>query len=351
MVDLNTENFIQPLTLAMSSAISEMINEIDLEKFELIDDEDSIEKTRRFNIWFRSFQRKIEQLNNKTNERKANIFLNYLGKKAMEEYNSSVQKVTSHNNPFLDTVSTFKEAAGIGDCMDLARFKFYAFQIIPNERPLDTIKRIKKNSQLCEFSNPQEEIMKLCLAKIYNRAWLQRKKFEKWTKANLPEAEKFAREQAQLIHEHLQMKETLEKLSINEVKTIKKQRTCRKCAGTHEKDKCRAANKRCWNCLGLHHLKICCHNPNYITGEPSPWRLKKFPPKDDKFYKTNTTRAKHDQFQTNSKRQTNYNEQWQESGQDYYGQDYYGLGYRQKQRKNYLKYEHLPRKTETQINQ
>ena len=31
MVDLNTENFIQPLTLAMSSAISEMINEIDLD--------------------------------------------------------------------------------------------------------------------------------------------------------------------------------------------------------------------------------------------------------------------------------------------------------------------------------
>ena len=43
--------------------------------------------------------------------------------KAMEEYNSSVQKVTSHNNPFLDTVSTFKEAAGIGDCMDFNSMK------------------------------------------------------------------------------------------------------------------------------------------------------------------------------------------------------------------------------------
>ena len=262
--NLTPDNVVEPMTNAVSAALAKENNKLDIEKFKIIPNEDIFDTTKRFQTWFKAFERKLGQLTAKTDPEKRVIFLNHLSDEAVEEF-ESITELTTETDEYLNAVKTFKTVICDEDAAHNAEMKFMGIRPLPNETILSTLKRLSKEAKMCGFANANEEIMRMALAIIHDDKWRARRISQKWTKANLAEAMAFAKQQEQLVLEKRRL------MSANgttgEVKVVQnEERTCRNCGNNHEQGKCIAYNKICYNCGLPHHLSRCCHTPNPITG-------------------------------------------------------------------------------------
>ena len=84
--NLTPDNVVEPMTNAVSAALAKENNKLDIEKFKIIPNEDIFDTTKRFQTWFKAFERKLGQLTAKTDPEKRVIFLNHLSDEAVEEF-------------------------------------------------------------------------------------------------------------------------------------------------------------------------------------------------------------------------------------------------------------------------
>lgn len=108
---------------------------------------------------------------------------------------------------------------------------------------------------MCEFTNPDQKVMGMMLAKCPNQKWQEQRAIKKWDHTKLADVEEYARilEQTQLFTKKL--KKTYPSTSkVNAVRVEK----CRNCGLEHDKGRCPAYNKECFKCSQLHHFASLC---------------------------------------------------------------------------------------------
>ena len=110
----------------------------------------------------------------------------------MEEY-EAISEVTTEQNSYLNCVETLKKALCARDPYRKAERFFLSIRPLPNESPHNTLKRISKSAQHCNFDHPDQESMRLALAVISNPSWMSQRIEKKWTKENFEEGMAFAK--------------------------------------------------------------------------------------------------------------------------------------------------------------
>ena len=264
---LNTENVVEPMRDAVSKAIQG--SNLQIEKFNIIPNERIFDTTVRLHKWLKTLDREFEE-GNRTDAQKKRILLKYLSDEAFEEY-ESIPEDTTQANEYLKCVHTLKTAFCVDAPEDAVDVNLLSIRPAPNESPLTTLKRLSKAVKLGNYTNPQEEVMRIALATITNDKWMSKKVSQKWTKANFAEAMAFCRQLEQLKAQKQVMNEANETSeatikSLNSEEPMEK-KPCRKCLKHHEPGACFAYGQICNNCgLENHYARACKnHDPNWHT--------------------------------------------------------------------------------------
>ena len=261
MEQLDVNNFVIPMKNALSAALQEFTVQID--KFEIIEGENLFQTTERVQKFIKILDRHFSQTQKTDDEKKA-FLLNHLSEKALEDY-EAIPEVTIEQNFYLNCVETLKKALCVKNPYTKAERVFLSIRPLPKESPHNTLKRISKSAQHCNFDHPDQESMRLALAVISNPSWMSQSIEKKWTKENFEEGMAFAK----LLETLKAEKElTTESNTINTINSASKTKQnssreiCRRCLrNNHEKGKrnCPSFGLICYRCGLFNHFSRSCN--------------------------------------------------------------------------------------------
>ena len=264
---LDTESIVTPMKNALSAALQEFTAQT--EKFDVIDGENLFKTTERFQKWIKALERKFT-LNQKTDNEKKFYLLSHLSEKALEDY-EAIPEITTEQNSYLNCVETLRILFCAENPHQNAEKDFLSIRPLLNETPLNTLRRISKAAQRCNYDHPEQEAMRLALAVMTNEKWLEQITDQHWTKENFAEGMAYAKQLEQLraaqelIIDAKATNGSEEKVktlhSTSESKQTETWKKCRRCLrNNHEPGKrnCPSYGQICFKCGLLNHFSRSC---------------------------------------------------------------------------------------------
>ena len=218
-----------------------------------IDTVDKFESTKHFGKWFKHYDRVSAPYKDRDAKAKTQMLLINIGEAAATRYDLATKK-TGEANEYLNARATLESIYCLPQPHCEAQIRFNRVKPLQNESPIQYIERLKMATELCEFENPDQEVMAALLANCTHQKWQERRLSQKWTKANLSEAETYARE---LEMAYLLTKE-VRSTGEGRVNAVKSETKCGNCGVYHEPGFCKAKGKTCFRCQRIGHFgKLC----------------------------------------------------------------------------------------------
>ena len=185
---------------AFSSALKAQTYQIDVRPLHLV--EDKFDQTIKFRKWFTLFLCLIQPFDKRSPEDKAAILLTSIGEEAAARYVTASDVAISGDDAYKKAVAKLELVFTVPNEEAEARMRIHS--ICPesaDEKALVLIARLRKASYLCNFTNPDQEIMRVLLSCCPDSRW-QNKRFQaNWDVTKLSDAEAYAwqLEQADLL--------------------------------------------------------------------------------------------------------------------------------------------------------
>ena len=146
----------------LSASIKAQIHKVNIGSLDT-NIEDKFDLTKHVLEFVKHFERKLLTLGFRTPEEKASILLNSIGKEAAFLYDAASDIVTT-GNAYEQAVKKLKALFCLPEPEKHARVLFYSVTPdIDNEKPLVLLEKLRKAAVLCNFTYPDQEIMRICV--------------------------------------------------------------------------------------------------------------------------------------------------------------------------------------------
>ena len=243
---------------AFSSALKAQTYKIDIRPLKLTDDK--FEMTIQFRKWFTSFERLMQPFDKRSPEDKTAILLTSIGEEAAARYDTASDAAVSGGDAYKKAKAKLELLFTVPNEEAEARMRFH---FIPpesaDEKPLVLIARLRKASYLCNFTNPDQEIMTVLLSCCPDSRWQDKRFQANWDVTKLSDAEAYARnlEQADLLKKKI--KNAYGNYKVNRV--ITSSGPCKNCGRAHAPAAfCAAKYATCHFCKKLGHFSTVCNS-------------------------------------------------------------------------------------------
>ena len=248
----------EPLTreqtaAAVADGMRQAQNTLDIRELP-IDGANKFEQTKIYRKWIALFDIRMKPFEARDAKDKEAMLLIAIGEDAYARYQLETP-ITTEANEYLNARKRLEKIFCLPAPKIEANIEFQNINPMDDESPLAYIERLRSGTQMCEFTNPDQEVMRMMLAKCPNQKWQEQRAIKKWDHTKLADAEEYARilEQTQSFTKKL--KKTYPSTSkVNAVRVEK----CRNCGLEHDKGRCPAYNKECFKCSQLHHFASLC---------------------------------------------------------------------------------------------
>ena len=131
---------------------------------------DKFQSTKHYRKWFKHYDRVSAPYKDRDVKRKTQMLLINIGEAAAMRYDLATKK-TGEANEYLNARGTLESIYYLPQPHCEAQIRFNRGKPLQNESPIQYIERLKMATELCEFKNPDQEVMAALLANCTHQKW------------------------------------------------------------------------------------------------------------------------------------------------------------------------------------
>ena len=254
------------LTKAFSTAFKESTYKLDIRALD-IETEDKFESTILYNKWIKQFDRMMGPYAERDPKEKKAMLMIAIGENAAARYDLEIE-VTNQGDEYKNARMQLENVYCVPDATAEAKVRFFRIRPTPEDvtKPLQFLNKLKAATNLCQFREPEHEVMRVMLSCCPNQKWQEKRITSKWTHENLKDGENYARtlEQMSLLTKEIRTSY----VQTNKVNAVKTENNvalpkCSNCGGGHRpypSGTCPAFGQECFACKGRNHFQAFCRS-------------------------------------------------------------------------------------------